>query len=667
MEGHRRGKFGMSVLLSLLLISASAPASRLLASCDPIPAEDERDRLPRDAPQVESTAVDGKQQVLLQTLEELVRNLSEVVSRLESRLAEAPAGGVRVRGAGEDRRSESPKFGVALDKDVAIGGRRYSDMDLAQEGREEGGDGFEVKSRDGERMKGVSITKYSPFWSEKFHFASAVKLDFEATCINVLPFRDYEGLSKYVAVGDERGKVYVFLRNGDVLVEFKTVTDSPITAMVSYMSVYKNESFVVTGHKNGMISVHKVWEGLNGEDWSSLFMEIVSTFGSAEDGSAITILEVHHVGRTRYILSTDMSGWIRVFKENGAVHGSLKPGTRPLAFLKQRLLFLTETGAGSLDLRNMKLRETECEGLNHSLARNYVFDATERSKAYGFTSEGELIHVLLLGDIVNFKCRVRFKRKVDMEEPLAIQAIKGYLLVVNPDKVFVYNVSSQHYVRVGMPRLIFSAGLDEIRSSFVIYQATESAADVRKTTPLIATDREKVVVLGLGSGFVGIYRSNLPIYKGEFNTMLWTSPVLFFILFLFVAWHFFAKKKEALTSWGPDDPFSSASATTGAPLVPSSGERSFVDNPSRNGDLLELRGSNSLRQPRRYGSPTRYPSGATSTFRPGSADHSSRPPVDPNFRTASELKYRGPTLESAGFPKRRESLFANSQVVDDSS
>lgn len=37
--------------------------------------------------------------VLLETLEEVVRNLSEVVSKLEMRLAEVPCGGVRVREA----------------------------------------------------------------------------------------------------------------------------------------------------------------------------------------------------------------------------------------------------------------------------------------------------------------------------------------------------------------------------------------------------------------------------------------------------------------------------------------------------------------------------------------------------------------------------------------
>ncbi|KAJ7958051.1 WD40-repeat-containing domain protein [Quillaja saponaria] len=375
--------------------------------------------------------------LFIHQLQELVRNLSEIVSRLESKLRE-PSKVAPVRE--KSRIQEKDK----------IGQRKYDDRRSLEEIQEEG---FEGKIRKGERAKGVLVTKYSPFWSERFQFVSAVKLDSDATCVHVLPFRDYEGLSKYVAVGDERGRVYVFLRNGDVLVEFYTLSESPITAMVSYMSVYKNESVLVTGHRNGAILMHRIWEGLSGEDWSSLVMENVVKFVapdlSEEDGSPITILEVHLVGRMRYILSTDLGGKISVFRETGIVYGSAMPRSKPLAFLKQRLMFLTETGAGSLDLRSMKLRESECEGLNRSLARNYVFDAAERSKAYGFTSEGDLIHLLLLGDLMNFKCRVRSKRKFDMDEPLVLQAIKGYLLIVSEEKVFLLNVSSQHYVRVG--------------------------------------------------------------------------------------------------------------------------------------------------------------------------------------------------------------------------
>lgn len=632
-------------MFSLLFFFSSFDVSSTLIkpeSCS-IQSKFDHDSCQEPVSEPQTTTNHLNQQLLMNKLEELVRNLSDIVARLESKLPESEKS--------------------VLQEKVRITQTKGDDDDDKSKGIEVGE--FEGKFRDGERAKGMSVTKYTPFWSERFQFASAVKLDSDATCINVLPFKDHEGLSKYVAVSDERGRVYVFLRNGDVLVEFHTSLESPITAMVSYTSTHKNESFLVTGHGNGEILIHRVWEGSSGDDWSSLFMENVGRFVSQEDGLPVTVLEVHYVGRMKYILSADTSGKIKVFRENGTLYGSAMPTSRPLVFLKQRLMFLTETGAGSLDLRGMKIKESECEGLNHSVARNYIFDATERSKAYGITSEGDLIYVLLLGDVMNFKCRVRYKKKVDMDEPVALQSIKGYLLIVNPEKVFVYNVSSPHYVRVGVPRLVFSSSLDELRSSFLNHQATSLDAE---TIPLIASDREKLVIVGLGGGYVGIYHSNLPVFKGEFNTMLWTSPVLFFILFLFGAWHFFAKKKEALTSWGPDDPFSSTSATGSAPLASGSGDRSFVDSSSRTGDVMDIRGG-ALRGPsRRYGSPSRYPGGAASSYRLGSADHNPRPAsVDPDFRAASELKFRASTMEPPGFPKRREGLFVGNQVVNDRS
>ncbi|KAJ4833939.1 hypothetical protein Tsubulata_016645, partial [Turnera subulata] len=670
----------------------------------------------------------NQQQVLLSKLEELVKNLTELVARLEPRISELPK---VVANYGKQDQV------IVSDDQVNFGGERLVER--------VGEEGLEGQTLDGETAGVVTITKYSPMWSERFQFVSAVKLGSDPTCINVLPFRDFEGLSKYVAIGDHQGRIYVFLRNGEVVVEFQTSSYSPITSMASYLSAYKNESVLVTGHQDGAILAHKVKDVPNAEDWTLVSIENVGKFASPEfeEGtSPVTILEVHHLGRLKYIISSDMGGKIRVFTENGTIHGSATPRSKPLAFLKQRLLFLTESGAGSLDLRSMKITESECEGLNHSLVQNYVFDVTERSKAYGYTSDGDLIHVLLLGDIMNFKCRVRSKRKFDVEGPLVFQAVKGYLLIVNQEQVFVYNVSSQHYVRVGGPRFLFSADLDGIRSSFLNYQAMNSQRK-RKQVPLIASDREKLVVVGLGSGYIGMYRSNLPIFKGDSNAMLWTSPVLFFIIFLFGAWLFFAKKKEALTSWGPDDPFSTTSATTGAPLGSGSGDRPFADSTSRSSasDIMELR-AGGLRGPgRRYGSPpSRYPPGATSSFRPSAGDSNSRPAsvdpnyraatsgepnyrstasinnfcgtraptsvepnyrtstavepnyrtstavepnyrtstsvdpsyrtstsVDPSYRATSELKYRGSTMEPPGFPKRRENLFLNNKVVDDGS
>ncbi|CAN4093836.1 unnamed protein product [Withania somnifera] len=586
-----------------------------------------------------------RHQLQLEKLEGIVENLGLLVSKLESRSLEYPKG-----------QNLEAKNQVVLGETKKIQG-----------------DGFvgnlESEVVDDERVGKVYVTKYSPLWLERFQFISAVRLGSDAISINVLPFRDAEGVSKYVAIGDDRGKVYAFSRNGEVLFDFQTSLSSPITAYVSYLSMYKNESVVVTGHENGGILMHRIWEVVSdGDDRTSLHMETVGKFASPvidEGGSSILSLEVHHVGRNRYILSTDSGGELRVFRENGTVYGVTTPKSRPLAVLKQRLLFLTETGAGSLDLRTMKIRESECEGLNNSIAKSYVFDATERSKAYGFTSDGDLIHVLLLGDNMNFKCRVRSKRKLEMAEPLSFHAIKGYLLIANQERVSLYNVSSLHYVRSGGPRLLFAVGHDEIVASFLSSQSLELNDKSRKVIPLVASDQEKLVILGLGSGYLGIYRSNLPVFKNEFNTMLWTSPVLFFLIFLLAACYFFAKKKEALTSWGPDDPFTSASGTGGAPLGSSQGDRSYPDS-SRNADHMDLRGS-SLRGPSgRYVSPSRYSGGTAGAYRSNSADTSSRPSsVDPNFRTTSDLKFRGSNLETPGFPKRRESLFVNSQIVDD--
>lgn len=643
---------GKSFSLCLLLIFVIFHISKVYANTSSANL-DEHDHMISYIPnKINDLNVVNQHEVQIEKLEELVKNLTELVSRLESLV------------------SESPKIGAFDDKNplqvkVKVDKRKRGDGGLAEKVED---DGSESNVRDGERVGAVSVTKHSLFWSERFQFVAAVKLDSNAMCVSVLPLKDLEGLSKYVAVGDDQGRVYVFSRNGDVLLEFYTLSNSPVTTMLTYMSSYKNESVLVTGHGNGVILVHRIWEVSSGEEWNTLRMETNGKFVVSEieeGGSPITILEVHHVGRTRYILSTDVSGKIKVFRENGSVHGLAVPSSRPLVFLKQRLLFLTETGAGSLDLRTMKIRESDCEGLNNSVARNYVFDATERSKAYGFTSEGDLIHVLLLGDIMNFKCRIRSMKKFDMNEPLAFQAIKGYLLVVSQEKVFVYNVSSPNYIRAGGPRLLFSAGLDEIVASFLNYQAMELDAQKKGVIPLIASDHEKLVILSLGSGYVGMYRSNLPIYRGEFNTILWSSPVLFFILFIFGAWKFFANKKEAYSLWGPEDPFTSVSATNGSPLGSGSGDRSFIDSSSRS-EVTELRGGGLRGPTRRYGSPSRYPGGTASSYRPKSADTNSRPAsVDPNFRT-SELKFRGANLESTAYPKRRESLYVNSPVVEES-
>ncbi|KAF3782602.1 putative membrane protein [Nymphaea thermarum] len=608
----------------------------------------------------------NRQEAQLKKLESLVENLRESISRMEL-----------PRSDSNSKASSPPKIQEESVEDHRISKEQVVVPSVEIQEKEKAPSENRVsRKKDGDRLKGgISVTKYRPTWQERFQFLSAVKLDFEVTCINVLPFEDVEGTGKYIAVGDRRGRVYLLLSNGDVIAEFPTLSSAGVTSMLSYMYFERNEGVLVTGHSDGSILVHRIWEGSNGggsngEDGPYLSIEHLRTLvlppkgeGVADgpvsdEESAVVLLEVHQIGRMRYVLGCNARGRIQVFKENGTLYGTAVSSSRPLAFFRQRLLFLTESGAGSLDLRNMVIREGECDGLNGSLVKNYAFDVSERSKAYGFTSDGDIVHVVLLGDVINFKCRVRAKKKSELDGPLGAHSIKGYLLAVNSDKVFVYNISSQVYVRGGSLRPLFSATVDEIVSSFS--DSPPRLEDVRK--PSITGNRERLVVLGLGNGYVGIYRSNLPVLKAELSSILWSGPVLLFILFLIVVWQFLGKIRDALALWGPDDTFNMGVAGSSSTLLgPGHADRTFEDASRTDG--RDLRDSFRGRA-RRYGSPSRYPPENTS-FTSGSAMAFRSSSTVSAFRATADLNYRAPKVEAAGFHQRREPLFAHTQVVED--
>ncbi|XP_051123373.1 uncharacterized membrane protein At1g75140-like [Andrographis paniculata] len=450
-----------------------------------------------------------------------------------------------------------------------------------------------------------------PIWSEWFQFVAAVKLSTNPNCMNLLPFRDSEGLNRYFAVGDDHGSLYVFCRTGDVAMQLNSTpnseSNSPVTSMVSYLSIHKNETMLISGHENGVITKHRIYEG---EESTTLVVDKIRKFRTIGlEGSSIKMLKVHYIGQRRYILAVNDRGKIIVFNEDGSLHGVVSPKKCPIVFLKQRLLFLTETGAGSLDLRTMKLKELDCDGANGTVAVRYVFDIADRTNAYGFTSDGEFIHTVLFGDATSFKCRFRFKTRLGVDKPLDLVAIRGYVMTVDEDEVYVYNVSTQPYVRIGMVRFLLSARLDEIAPSFF----NREVVGKRGTRPLIVSDYEKDVVVSFRNGYIAIYRSKLPVIEYEFNSVWWTVPVLFFTVFIFVAWHYLANNGDPLTSFG---------STTGDRLLEdSSRSNRFLLDPSRS-----FYGSS------RYGC-----QGVATSFYKSCADVA---PVDHHFVPSFGMKFR---------------------------
>lgn len=515
----------------------------------------------------------------------------------------------------------------------------------------------------------MTVARYKPAWSEHFQFLSAVKVDGEVTCLHVLSPEVEEGLSKYVAVGVDTGRVYIFLSHGDLLVDFPTVSHYPVTAIVSF-PLKGNETMFLTGHSDGTVLMHKLWEMTlsgpsHGDDWNPHYMEHIQALTStgshdpvASDAissdeesvlvgkpaavdKSVTILEVYRVGKMRYILVSDAKGKIQVFRENGTFYGAAKAPSQPLAFLRspnsQRLLFLTQDGAASLDLRSLSVRSGPCEGLNGSSVIAYAFDAAGRSKAYGFTAQGYMIYVALSGDTLHFECHVRFKRKFEVEGPVVPQGIKGYFLVATPTQVLVYNTTLQvgytyNSIPMGVPRLLFTVSTDEISLSFL------GTPIPSKSQPVMACNRERLVVLGFVDGYIGIYKSNLPVQKpANFNSKFWSSPLFVIILMLLGGWHFFGKKRDTPLSMNTGSEISLASSSVAVPGY----SRSGLDEPRE-----------ALLDSRRYSSPSKAFPGSTSGYSHGSLKFRN-PIADQSFRTSSmEPQVRGsssvePSLRSS--------------------
>ncbi|KAI5082521.1 hypothetical protein GOP47_0002264 [Adiantum capillus-veneris] len=502
---------------------------------------------------------------------------------------------------------------------------------------------------------GITVARYKPAWSEHFQFLSAVKVDGEVTCLHVLPHEGEEGLSKYVAVGVDTGRVYIFLSHGDLLVDFQTVSSLPVTAILSF-ALRRNETTILTGHADGTVLAHKLWEIRHsgpsyGDEWSTLSMEHVKKLATPSSQTStvdptsanqepvkqntlqksVKILEAYRVGKMRYILVANSEGNIEVFRDNGTFYGAVKTSSQPLAFLRspnsQRLLFLTQDGVASLDLRSLAVRTGPCEGLDGMKVGAYAFDATGRSKAYGFTEEGHMVYVALSGDALHFECHVRSKRKLDMGERVVAQGIKGYLLAVTPTQVLVYNTTVQvghahNSISVGVPRLLFASPIDELSISFL------NGPIKSISRPVIACNRERLVVLGFGDGYVGMYKSNLPVQRsGSFNSRTWTSPVIIIVLMLVGGWHFFGKKRDVSV------PIHESEIALGSSSDGMTGYvKAGMDEPI-----------DALADLRRYSSPAKaFPGSSTGGYSAGTLKYRS-PVAEQSFRTPGESSFRGST------------------------
>eukprot|EP00271_Cylindrocystis_brebissonii_P018243 TRINITY_DN5087_c0_g3_i2.p1 TRINITY_DN5087_c0_g3~~TRINITY_DN5087_c0_g3_i2.p1 ORF type:complete len:908 (+),score=147.82 TRINITY_DN5087_c0_g3_i2:455-3178(+) len=449
-------------------------------------------------------------------------------------------------------------------------------------------------------------------WDERFDLLAAVSVAAEVSALQTLPPESPDGISRYVLVGDGDGKLHVFRPRGDLILTYQTASTAAVTSILP-IAIRRNDTWLVTGHADGAVLVQQLsdptavtdgaaretgrvtitflralvpsvsayggdqaederqesqrkrikelegqdssFDDPNGEELGAVVEQhpFASLHSGPSAGPPITTLELYRSGNSRYILVADVAGRIRVFRSNGSLYGESYSAHRPLAFLRtpssQRLLFLTETGAASLDLKSMQVRTSECIGMNGSTVGAYGFDSSGRSKAYGVTTDGELLHVALTGDTFDFDCHVRQRELLGTEKGGAAPcALKGYVLMASLGSLDVWNVTTKMGLFSSSPtsstvRPVTSLSLDEFGASF------SKGLQEPRLWPLMTCNRERLVVLAFSEGVVGIFSSTMPVPKAPpLNVRTWSSPIVIALVIIIGAWQFLANRKVGPSS-----------------------------------------------------------------------------------------------------------------------
>ena len=259
--------------------------------------------------------------------------------------------------------------------------------------------GLMASSSSARNLYDKTVAKRRESWPDHLQLISAVKVDGEVSALTVLPQRGEHDLSRYFAVGDEAGKVYIFRPDGDLVVESDSFTNSSITALGALL-VKRNETIITSGHANGDVIFHKVSESLHYDghvgggggggvgdpgDMHTLTVEIharqsmlqaspaaaagmepraararaqrKAAKNAAADGAAaagdtegsgvdlvptakeattyVTAIEVYRIQQKRYIAVADSAGTVAVYKDGGANLHAVFRATSPVVVFKQ--------------------------------------------------------------------------------------------------------------------------------------------------------------------------------------------------------------------------------------------------------------------------------------------------------------------------------------------
>ena len=132
-----------------------------------------------------------------------------------------------------------------------------------------------------------AVAKRRDVWPEHLRLFAATRLDADPTAVAMMPQRGEDDFPRYFVAGDAIGRVHVLRPDGDLAVLSDSATGSAVTSVTCALA-RKNETVIVSGHADGSVAFHRVFE----------------TDPSSADRDAVVVDDLHALIATVHVTRT---------------------------------------------------------------------------------------------------------------------------------------------------------------------------------------------------------------------------------------------------------------------------------------------------------------------------------------------------------------------------
>ncbi|KAG1657796.1 hypothetical protein FOA52_008186 [Chlamydomonas sp. UWO 241] len=295
-------------------------------------------------------------------------------------------------------------------------------------------------------------------------------------------------LPPLISVGDSTGSISFISPTAPggprVLLTYETGSASPVTALASY-AVQRNESVMITGHANGEVRTHGVYEVTDPRgrtaSVTSVFLshilppglggaDVVSGRREEQPAAAIShALTFKMSGKSsgrRMVAVWDANGWMRVQRDDGSIKVSAHLGSPVLATSVNGdyMVAITHDTAWVLKLSLPgHPHAVLCEGLNGTRMIAAAFDPVRSYRAYALTDRGDALALVAPHTTKPTVCKVsRYAPVGDGQEAATLVAVRGHLLSAQAGSLSTLNITA---VLKTPPHAVGASGAADVAAS----------------------------------------------------------------------------------------------------------------------------------------------------------------------------------------------------------